>query len=182
MTMNIIPHKTACWRCVVSSPNTGGPALTCDTAGVISPAPWTVAAIQSAEALKILAGSDKINRQLLIIDVWENQFQYMQVMPRENCPTCGGIYDFLEGKFNSQSTSLCGQNAVQVLRSGNYHFSFPELANRLKPLGEVNYNQFMLQFKVDSHEMVIFNDGRAIIKNTHDEAYARGLYAKYIGT
>jgi len=28
--------------------------------------------------------------------------------------------------------------------------------------------------------MVIFPDGRAIIKNTTDESLARGLYAKYI--
>jgi len=29
--------------------------------------------------------------------------------------------------------------------------------------------------------MVIFPDGRAIVKNTDDEVMARGLYAKYIG-
>jgi hypothetical protein len=29
--------------------------------------------------------------------------------------------------------------------------------------------------------MNLFLDGRAIIKNTNDEALARGLYAKYIG-
>jgi adenylyltransferase/sulfurtransferase len=39
----------------------------------------------------------------------------------------------------------------------------------------------MLTFKVDQYEMVIFPDSRAIVKNTHDEAVARGLYAKYVG-
>jgi adenylyltransferase/sulfurtransferase len=55
------------------------------------------------------------------------------------------------------------------------------LAERLKPIGEVNNNEFMLDFKVDSQEMVIFPDGRAIVKNTTDESLARGLYAKYVG-
>jgi len=38
----------------------------------------------------------------------------------------------------------------------------------------------MLNFTVGGQEMVIFPDGRAIIKNTTDEFLARGLYAKYI--
>jgi len=49
-------------------------------------------------------------------------------------------------------------------------------------VGEVTYNEFMLHFDVDGREMVIFPDGRAIVKSTADESLARGLYAKYIGT
>ena len=182
MTMTIIPHQTACWHCMVTGSGKSGPTLTCDTAGVISPAPWTVASLQSAEAMKILLGSRKINPDLLVIDVWENKFQSFKTNPQSDCPACHGKYEFLEGKFSTRTTSLCGQNSVQVLNSANYYLSFEELAGRLKPLGEVTYNQFMLQFKVDSQEMVVFPDGRAIIKNTNDEAYAKGIYSKYIGT
>jgi hypothetical protein len=39
----------------------------------------------------------------------------------------------------------------------------------------------MLNFMVDGKEMVIFPDGRAIVKNTADESLARGLYTKFIG-
>jgi len=39
----------------------------------------------------------------------------------------------------------------------------------------------MLRFIIGNQEMVIFPDGRAIVKNTNDESLARGLYAKYIG-
>jgi len=39
----------------------------------------------------------------------------------------------------------------------------------------------ILRFTVDNHEMVVFSDGRAILRNTTDESLARGLYAKYIG-
>jgi len=34
---------------------------------------------------------------------------------------------------------------------------------------------------VDNHEMVVFPDGRAILRDSTDESLARGLYAKYIG-
>ena len=182
MTLSIVPHNTACYRCLVPDPSQNGNTLTCDTAGVIAPAAWVIASLQSTEALKILLGSEKVNRDLIIVDVWEDRFQRLRVDKWNECPACQGQYDFLEGKFSTRTSSLCGQNAVQVLASKPMIISFSELSQRLKNIGRVNYNEFMLQFNVDSQEMLVFTDGRAIIKNTSDETFARGLYAKYIGT
>ncbi|MDD5701370.1 MAG: ThiF family adenylyltransferase [Dehalococcoidales bacterium] len=182
MTMNIIPGETACYRCFVPGENPGGRVFTCDTAGVLNPAPWIVASLQVAEALKILVESQEVNRDLILIDIWHSDFQKLKIVRADNCPACRqGRYEFLDGKFGTRTTSLCGQNAVQVLSSSPVNFSLAELATRLQPLGEVKYNSFMLQFKTDSQEMMVFPDGRAIIKNTNDETFARGLYSKYIG-
>ncbi len=182
MTMTIIPNRTPCWRCVVGDDNQRGLGLTCDTAGVINPAPWIIASIQSAEALKILSGSSKINPDLLVIDVWEDSFSHLKIAAKEGCSACQRKYEFLEGKFSTNAVSLCGQNAIQILPSNQVNISFVELEQRLKKLGSVTYNDFMMRFKVDSQEILVFMDGRAIIKNTRDEAHAKGLYAKYIGT
>ena len=181
MTKTIIPGETSCYRCLVPDITQHGRILTCDTAGVLSPAPWIVASLQSIEAIKILVGSKKINRDLIIIDIWDDRFSRVAVGKREDCPACQGEYEFLDGKFNTRSTSLCGQNAVQVLASSPVKLHFKDLEQRLSRIGTVSYNDFMLQFKVDSQEMLVFPDGRAIIKNTADEAFARGMYAKYIG-
>jgi adenylyltransferase/sulfurtransferase len=181
MTMNIIPGETPCFRCFLASPTGGGIALTCDTAGVISPAPFIIGALQTAEAMKILVGAEEINRDLIVIDVWRSEFSRFKIGRRADCPACGGKYEFLEARFGTKTTSLCGQNAVQVINPEVGEVSFERLAAHLKPVGEVSYNEFMLQFTVDAQEMVIFPDGRAIIKNTTDESLARGLYAKYIG-
>jgi molybdopterin/thiamine biosynthesis adenylyltransferase len=181
MTMDIIPGETPCFRCLQWSPASSNVVLTCNTAGVISPAPFIVGSLQSAEAMKILIGAREINRDLIQFDVWQGKFSHLKIGRRQDCPTCQGKYDFLEARFGTKTTSLCGQNAVQVLNPEVKKVSFKELAARLSPLGEVSYNEFMLSFLVDSREMVVFPDGRAIIKNTDDEALARGLYAKYIG-
>lgn len=87
----------------------------------------------------------------------------------------------MEGKFGTRTTSLCGQNAVQVINPDVKEVSFERLATQLRLIGEASYNEFMLQATVDGHEMFVFPDGRAIVKNTTDESLARGLYAKYIG-
>jgi len=181
MTMTIIPHETPCFRCFLPG-STGGVIPTCDTAGVISPAPFIIGSLQTTEAIKILVGSKDINREIIAIDVWEGTFNHLKIIPHQDCPTCQGKYEFLDGRFGGRATVLCGQNVVQVLNPGAERLSLRELAAHLKPVGEVSYNEFMLRFTVDKHEMVIFPDGRAIIKNTTDESLARGLYAKYIGT
>ena len=181
MTMNIIPGETACLRCLWHKPSETGVAMTCDTAGVVAPAPFITASLQATEALKILTGARDINRDLISIDVWSAEMKHLKIARNNDCPSCHGKYEFLDAHFGTRTTSLCGQNAVQVLNPGRKGVSLQELAERLKPIGEVNNNEFMLDFKVDSQEMVIFPDGRAIVKNTTDESLARGLYAKYVG-
>jgi molybdopterin-synthase adenylyltransferase len=180
-TMTFIPHKTACFRCLTPSRIRSGMVPTCDTAGVISPAPWITGSLQVAQALKLLVGAPNISGDLITIDVWEPHFQKLKVVQRPDCPACQGKYEFLDGKSGIKATSLCGQNAVQILNPGSGQVSFSRLAERLNAVGKVSYNDFMMRFALGDQEIVIFPDGRAIVKNTSDESYARGLYSKYIG-
>ncbi len=182
MTMNIIPGVTPCFRCLSPTVSQSRAILTCDTAGVIGPAPFIIGSLESVEAMKILVGEENINRSLIVINVWEDTFYNFKVGFRPDCPACHGKYEFLEGEFGLRSASLCGQDAVQVLNPKAGDISLEELAARLRPLGKVTYNEFMLSFAIDGREMVVFPDGRAIVKDTTDESLARGLYAKYIGT
>ena len=46
---------------------------------------------------------------------------------------------------------------------------------------DVRTNGFLLRFRVDSYEVTVFPDGRAVFKGTQDPAVARSLYARYIG-
>jgi adenylyltransferase/sulfurtransferase len=133
------------------------------------------------EAIKLLVHPGDINRQLLAIDLWRNEFKQISVQKDDQCPACGGTYEFLDGTHGVKTTALCGQNAVQVYSTGSGAVSFEALKERLGRVGNVIYNKYLLRFLVDSTEIIVFPDGRAIIKNTNDESYARGLYAKYIG-
>ena len=86
-----------------------------------------------------------------------------------------------DGAHGSQTTSLCGRNAVQVSHRTAAALNFEEMAGHLRALGQVSFNRFLLKFNVDAFEFTVFPDGRAIIKGTSDEDKARTLYAKYIG-
>ena len=55
---------------------------------------------------------------------------------------------------------------------------FPEIGEE----GQRKLGNSSVVITVDAQEMVVFPDGRAIVRNTTDKSLARGLYAKYIGT
>ena len=58
---------------------------------------------------------------------------------------------------------------------------FPHLAERLRIVGEVHYNEFLLRFLVDDYDITVFPSARAIIKGTDDPQVARSVYTRYIG-
>ena len=68
MTMNIIPHKTPCFRCLIQDLPEAGSLPTCDTVGVLNSIPGIIGSIQSTEPLKILLG-EEINNGILTYDV-----------------------------------------------------------------------------------------------------------------
>jgi len=182
MTMTIIPGETPCFRCFSEMPSEPGVTPTCETTGVVGTAPAVIGSLQATEAMKILIGSEYINRKLIIVDVWTGIFSDLKIEPREDCPACRGKYEFLENRYSVKTSSLCGQSrAVQVVNANATDFSLDELAIRLRDSGEVIQNEYMLSFTIDDHEIIVFRDGRAIVKNIIDESSAKELYTKYIG-
>jgi adenylyltransferase/sulfurtransferase len=55
------------------------------------------------------------------------------------------------------------------------------LAERLRALGEVRANEYLLRLSVPPYELTVFDDGRAIVKGTGDAALARSLVARWVG-
>lgn len=182
MLMSIIPHRTPCLQCYFDKMPPAGTIPGCDTEGVLSMTTGTAASIQCAEALRLLIGLEPIPG-LFYLDVWNREFETFDISRRPDCPACGqGRYDHLEGSGYSWTTVLCGRNAVQIMPPSEQQINLKQLEARLKQVGPTSFNGFLLSFNPGSHEIILFPNGRAIIRGTKDEAEARNLYARYIGT
>ena len=185
-TMTIVPGETACLRCVIESPPDAGSTETCDTAGVLGPAIQVVASLQAVAALKLLTGQrDAIAPKLAIIDVWDGTWRTVNLAglrEQNQCPACvKGERLWLTGRETSQTTVLCGRNAVQVTPATPAQLDLSLLADKLRAAGKVHATPFLLRCGIGELELTIFRDGRAIIKGTDDIAAARTAYAKYVG-
>ena len=181
VTMNVLPGETACMSCVFAE-SPSGTVETCETAGILNTAVNLVASIAASEALKFLVGArSKMRRTLLSWDVWTNErAELATTHPRTGCRACSRDFIHLAGEGRPHIT-MCGRNSVQI-HERERRVDFAELSARLKPLGNVRHNEFVLKFWREPYEMTLFPDGRAIIKGTTDTAVARSLYARYVGS
>ena len=127
---------------------------------------------------------DIVEPALSIVDVWDGTLRKMNVAnlrERSDCPACvHGMREWLSGRKGSQTTILCGRNAVQISPAAGA-ISLESLADKLSGVGRVTRNPYLLRIAVGDYLLTIFPDGRAIIGGTDDVSVARTVYAKYVG-
>jgi len=185
LALLVRPKVSPCLRCLLEERPAPGSGPTCDTAGVVAPIVHVIAGIQVGEALKLLAGRlDSLLPGLVTVDLWTGQFDVLDLRGRAPwCPACtAGQFDYAVAGPAGGSAVLCGRDAVQVRPGPNVHVDLGALAERLGASAELRaVNEHLVRFVVPEAELVVFRDGRAIVKNVRDTAQARSLYAKYVG-
>lgn len=213
-TMPILPHTengdsaweqagiaTPCLRDIhEEAPVPGGGGDTCDTVGVLGPAVSIIAQLQAAETIKILLGAwDAVNISMRHIDLWHNTVRDFKVAnaydPERGHVSRAKDFEFLSGGQATQTTTICGRNSVQLrprhvgVDAGTSDLDLCRLAERLKPLGKVKMNPYVLRITLqdafdDDGEpmgMTLFADGRAMIHGTKKPAEARAIYTRLMG-
>jgi molybdopterin/thiamine biosynthesis adenylyltransferase len=180
----VVPGVTPCLRCWHRDLPAPGAAYTCDMVGIIGPAAALAAAMQVGIALRFLVeGTPPGDAALLSADAWDLSMDRLVLPPRDasECPCCAlRRYEFLDAAGRA-STTLCGRDAVQVRALSSSPPDLAALAERLRPLGAVRVNEYLLRLTVPPYELTVFDDGRTIVKGTGDAALARSLVARWVG-
>lgn len=185
ISYTIIPEKTPCLSCLIETVPLGG--LTCDTAGIISPAVNMVVSYQISEALKILVGDlDSLRNKLVSFDLWKNQSSAIQVdkLKKEDCPSCGEdrAYPYLSFENQTKTAVLCGRDSVQIRPSIPTVRDLEALEKLFANQGgTVQRNPYLLSYSVDPYRIVVFKDGRVLVHGTKDISEAKALYHRYLG-
>ena len=179
MTLNILGDGP-CLACFMNE-NTGS-AHTCSTFGVMSMVTNVISSIQASEAIKILLKSEDVRKEMLTLDLWGNSYDVVELSKNEDCPVCvHGRYTRLNEHKGAYTTSICATDSIQVVPSKPVKPDFVRLAEKLEKIGNVRQNPYTLTFSDDKYEFVLFQDGRAMIKNVIDENNAKSVYMEYIG-
>ena len=179
ISMPVVPHRTACLKCLYPEPPAGAQP-TCETEGVLGSITSLIASWQVSAAIRILCGSAP-SATITTVDVWSGQIRQIDQPSRDpQCPACAlGVFSHLHD-LHRAPISLCGRNAVQI-HELRRPIDLPDLARRLTPLGVVRANEFALRFEDPPFLLTVFPDGRVIVKGTTDVGLARSVYARYIG-
>jgi len=182
-TTTFLPHRTPCLRCLLAEMPAPGSVPTCDTAGVLGPAVNVIASLEVVQTLKLLTDQVTLPPSLIFVDVWENMWEAVPLQKGERvCPACDeGRYEFLRARKGHRVVELCGQGTFQITPRRREAIPLTKLAKRLREIGSVFQNEYLLRLEVAPYELTIFADGRTLVKGAKDEAEARGIYARYVG-
>lgn len=177
--MFIEKGKTPCLRCIYGE--VSGDLLTCDTAGIISPAVQQTAALQVSAALKYLVGQrGALANALVTFDLWHESYLSlkMEAARLEDCPSCGpeANYPALQSQGVTSFLRLCGRDAVQV-RPRTQLLSLDALAARLAPqVTFTHHNAHLLSFSFQARQVTVFKDGRTVIHGVSSVEEGKKLY------
>ncbi len=183
--MAVLPGVTPCLRCMIPQAPPTGETGTCETVGVLSPAIAVVAAFQSAQAIKILAGRhDDVARGVLNVDVWNDHYalDLRDAGIAEDCAACReGVYPALT-KQRPAPVKLCGRDAVQVAPTERTTVELDRIARGLDGIAEeIELTPHLLRFRIDRCRFSVFPGGRALLFGISDPERARILYDRYVG-
>jgi molybdopterin-synthase adenylyltransferase len=193
--LGIIPGATACYRCLVPEPLAANQMLSCDLHGVLGSTVAVIASWQVMEATKILLGKHPAKQspsgqaELMLFQMWSNDVKRIRLPIDVARPGYAGCiacqqrrFEFLEGQRGSDTTILCGRNAVQIQANQGIRTNLKELADRFRNHGgKLIESPYLLRWEIENVSFSIFADGRTIVHGTEDPAVARGLRNKWIG-
>jgi len=101
MSKMFLPDEKICLRDVVGDSLDVSNAPTAATGGLISPILGVVTAFMAAETIKVLTGaSDKVERRLMVFDLWQNQWSQLYIAENPQCEVCSGkTLSSVRGRF-----------------------------------------------------------------------------------
>jgi len=186
MVWPVLPGLTPCLRCVYPQPPPPGACPTCETVGVLPPAVHAVAALQAMAAMQVLAGRiEELSRGMLEVDLWAGKWRRLDWgPPAADCPCCRERrFDFLDDEADDSPVALCGRDMWQLGGPTSQTVDFADLASRLATVAKTPpvFNRYLLRFAVESYEVTLFRDGRALVRGASRPEEARSIYARYLG-
>lgn len=177
-TVAFVGPDGPCLNCLLSEPKS---YETCETVGVLGPVAGLTGSIQAGMVLEYLTGKG-FTGVFLEIDFDELKFNKLKFNKRRNCPVCS------EKKFNQKTfrnqeniETLCG-DSVQIFPDKGKSLDLKNLKYNLEKSGfEIKYsNENMINLNYGKHGVVIFKNGRVLVKNTKSRKRARSIRDKLV--
>ena len=173
---------SACFACAVADAPAPGEVQTCETAGVLGPAVHLAAAVQVAEALKILAGrTEALLPGPWTWDAWTGRGAIARVPRDPSCACATGKRRFL-GRARRADAIACGRGAVQLAPPLSGAPDLDALALRLAGAPGLLRNRWLVRFGADGRDVTVFRDGRVLVTGTKEPSEARAIASRWLGT
>jgi molybdopterin/thiamine biosynthesis adenylyltransferase len=185
-TYTILPGEGPCFRCIVSQLPAQGTVPTTETAGVLGMTPQAISALQAAEAIKLLTGhrADLV-RGVRFVELWEGSSEELTVAKGPvPCPACDmARYEYLDQSGTPADIKRIGRIAFQLSPFPGRAPDLAALSRRLAGAGKVTCNDYLLRLQTSPDlVLILFADGRMVVRGTEDEEAARAACTRFFGS
>lgn len=185
MMATFIPGLTPCFRCLFNTIHPDQEEFSSEVNGIINPIVHTIASLQGADAIKWLVGRmDLINNGLVTIDLWRNSFEkvdFVGINSDGKCPVCNyHQFDNLNGRYGVAYATVLGINGVHLLPFTPIDVDPYAICEKLDNDQLYAVNDHVIKLNDGRYQLILFNNGRAIVRGTTDMAIARELVKKYL--
>lgn len=174
-----VPGKTPCFRCL--TPVLPSTTLTCDTAGIISPAVHMAVSNQVTTAIKILTEQFTAPYHMHIGNVWDMDYMKFDIgnMTESTCPTCQTKEYPEMNRTESNAMKFCGRDMIQVI-DGRLTES---VVTKTLEQTDIPYKKtpYFIEFSYGDTRIVSFSNGRMLMHNVENLNKARTIVNQLFG-
>jgi hypothetical protein len=173
------PPTTPCLECIL--PNLLDDDLPkCSTRGVLGATTGIIGTMQAMDTIKLLTGiGTPLKGKLMVCDFNDMTFTTIDILKREGCPACHGTSAL--PKLSEKLVWLCGQKTANVNPEKPLKLNLAEVYPAIKRQFNVRVkSRLAVIFSYDGLEVSLFNGGRMLIKNVHDEEAALNAYREIL--
>ncbi|MGA7614188.1 MAG: ThiF family adenylyltransferase [Thermoanaerobaculia bacterium] len=175
------PGVTPCFRCLMGEIPPLGSGESCETAGIITPLPALVSALQVAAALRWIAVGT-YESGVLRFDVWTGTFRRTLTTAARNpdCRSCGTRELPSLAASAEHLVTLCGRNSVQLF--WDVPVSLDAAERRFSSAGLVVHRHAQsVTTEFSEGKLTLFSDGRVIVEGTTDPLEAKSIVGRRLG-
>ncbi len=168
-----LPGETPCFRCL--TPVLPTTTLTCDTAGIISPAVHMAVSNQVTTAIKILTEQFSAPYHMHIGNVWDMDYMKFDIgnMTESTCPTCQ-TKEYPEiNRIESNAMKFCGRDMIQVIDARLTE----SVVTKTLEQADIAYKTtpYFIEFNYGDTRVVSFSNGRMLMHNVENLNKARTI-------
>jgi molybdopterin/thiamine biosynthesis adenylyltransferase len=182
MVIGIPAGGSPCFRCLVRESPTPGSTPSCDTIGI-----WTPAAHWAAGQAVWLAVHGLLNQwqdwgKLYTLDRFPADVHIVNVNQDPACPACvSGLREFLRGDKYPKTFFLCGREEVTILPTPERLWNLDDVLRKWNRPEKLETTPYFVRFKDDLHEILLFKDGRVLIRGVKSVDEAQRLWGRIFG-
>lgn len=174
-----VPGETPCFRCL--TPVLPTTTLTCDTAGVISPAVHMAVSHQVTTAFKILTEQMPTDHYMHIGNVWDMDNMKINIgnMTEATCPTCQTAEYPEITRVTTNAMKFCGRDMIQVIDARLTE----TVVTKTLEQASINYKTtpYFTEFNYEDARIVSFSNGRLLMHNVTNLNKARTIVNQLFG-